>query len=146
VSDSEVHWHVLCCVMQGGEGGGFSKHTYIQSICITVCIGFFHGIASLCMARHTSIWLCSIFLIFSVCLFLPTHTSNQSIQSPSHPIHINSTTFGFVFVCLHLTRLYLLVSSHSTFFQVLKYFFLLRSNHPSLTLFSLSFSLPLSFE
>lgn len=87
------------------EEGFRNIHTYIQSICITVCI-FFHGMASLCMARHTSIWLCSIFFssrLSSICLSF-SHSSNPINPINHHPIHINSTTAWLCFR-LHLTRL-----------------------------------------
>ena len=58
------------------------------------------------MARHTSIWLCSIFFssrLSSICLSF-SHSSNPINPINHHPIHINSTTAWLCFR-LHLTRL-----------------------------------------
>ena len=118
------------CRCKGGVRRKVLKHTYIQSVCIYKYAFVFHGMASLCIARHTSIWLSSIFFSppFSLSFCLSSfHSSIPINTSPiPHPIHINSTTSGFVSSAPHPS---LIASPRSVLF------FLSLSNQ---TLFSLS--------
>lgn len=120
------------CVTQGGRRRVFE--TYIHTVSMHYSMHFFHGMASLCMARHTSIWLSSIFLLFLLSLFFPLiHPIN-----PSHPHPIPSTLIQqrLASFRLHLTRLLSSPLPRLSFKFLSTFFF--RSNHPSLTLFSLS--------
>jgi hypothetical protein len=129
---------VLC--KAGREEGFRNIHTYSQYALLYASVFFMALRLSAWHGTHPygSVAFFSFFL--SVSFFPLIHPINPSNHHPIPSTLIQQRLALFSSVCTSHPSLYLLVSSHSTFLQVLKYFFFLRSNHPSPTLYSLSFS------